>query len=69
MFLKIPQYSQENTCARISFLIKLQTCNYIKKETLTQLFPCEISEIFENIYFEVYLRATVPSSLFLDLNS
>ena len=24
MFLKILQYSQENTCARVSFLIKLQ---------------------------------------------
>ena len=31
-FLKIAQISQENTCARVSFLIKLQAsaCNFIK---------------------------------------
>ena len=34
--VKISQNSQENTCARVSFLIELQTeaCNFIKKETL-----------------------------------
>ena len=38
--LEILQNSQENTCARVSFLIKLQTsaCNVIKKETLAQVF-------------------------------
>ena len=36
VFLEILQNSQENTCARVSFLIKLQVeaCNFIKKETL-----------------------------------
>ena len=34
MFFKISQNSQENTYARVSFLIKLQTSNFIKKETL-----------------------------------
>ena len=36
MFLKISQNSQENACARASFLIKLhvQACNFIKKDTL-----------------------------------
>ena len=30
--------------AKVSFLIKLQaeTCNFIKKETLAQVFPCEL---------------------------
>ena len=32
VFLEISQNSQENTCARVSFLIKL---GLIKKETLT----------------------------------
>ena len=43
MFLKISQNSQENTCARASFLLKLQalSSNFIKKETLAQLFPFE----------------------------
>ena len=36
VFLKIAQHLQENTCARVSFLIKLQTPgNFIKKEALT----------------------------------
>ena len=38
MFLEIPQNSPENTCARVSFLMKLQAlaCNFIKKETLAR---------------------------------
>ena len=38
MFLEISQNSQENICARVSFLIKLQAeaCNFIKKETLAE---------------------------------
>ena len=39
VFLKISQNSQENTCARVSFLIKLQA--FIKKETLAQVFSCK----------------------------
>ena len=36
VFLEISQNSQEDTCAIVSFLIKLQAeaCNFIKKETL-----------------------------------
>ena len=41
------QKSQENTCARVSFL------NFIKKETLTQVFSCEFCEIFENNFFYI----------------
>ena len=33
VFLEVSQNSQENTCARVSFL-----CNFIKKETLAQVF-------------------------------
>ena len=47
--LEISQNSQENTCVRVSFLIKLQasTCNFTKKETLA----CEFCEISKNTYF------------------
>ena len=45
--------SQENTCARVSFLI-----NFIKKETLAQVFSCEIFEISKNTFFTEYLRPT-----------
>ena len=59
MFLKISQNSQENTCARVSFFIKLhalrhatlskkrlEACNFIKNETLAQVFSCEFCEFF-----------------------
>ena len=37
VFLKIYQNSQENTCATVSFIIKLKA--FIKKEILAQRFP------------------------------
>ena len=39
-------------CQRVSFLIKLQAeaCNFIKKETLTQVFSCEFCEISVNTF-------------------
>ena len=64
LFLKISQKSQENTCARVSFLKKLQdsTCNYIKKETLAQVFSRDFCEIFKNIFFTDHLRTTASAS-------
>ena len=51
VFLKTSQNSQENTCASVSFLIKLQTSgNFIKKEALAQVFSYEIWEIFMNTF-------------------
>ena len=51
VFLEISQNAQENTCVRASLLIKLQACNFIKKETLTQVFSCEFCEIFKSNFF------------------
>ena len=52
MFLEISQNSQENTCARASFLIKFpQACNFIKKENLTQMLYCEFCEISKTTFF------------------
>ena len=52
MFLEISPNSQENTSARVSFLIKLQVaCNFIKKEALALVFSCEFCKIFKNIFF------------------
>ena len=50
VFLGISQNSQENTCTRVSFLIKLQACNFIKKETLMQVFSCEFWKISQNTF-------------------
>ena len=48
---------QENTRARVSFLIKLQAkaCNFIKKR-LAQVFSCEFFEHFKNTFFIEYLQ-------------
>ena len=63
--LEILQNSLENTCVRVSFLIKLQalTCNFIKKEALAQVFFCEFYEIFKNTFFTEHLRATASLTL------
>ena len=52
VFLEISQKSQENTCARVSFLIKLQAeaCNFVKKEALVQVFSSEFCEISMNTF-------------------
>ena len=49
-----------NMPAKVSFLIKLQaeTCNFIKKETLEQVFPCEFFKIFKNNFFTEHLWTT-----------
>ena len=52
LFLEISQNSQESSCARVSFLKKLwpQASTFIKKETLAQLFSCELCEISKNTF-------------------
>ena len=43
--------SLEDTCARVSFLInKANACDFIKKETFTQVFSREFCEIFKRTY-------------------
>ena len=68
MFVEIWQNSQENTCARASFLIKLQAYNFIKKETLTQVFSCEFCKIFKNTYFTEHLWTTASKVFSLSKN-
>ena len=58
MFLEVSQDSLENTSARASFLIKLQACKFIKKETLASVFSYEFCEISKNICFTEQLWAT-----------
>ena len=55
--LKISEYSQE-------YIEGLKACSFIKKETPAQVFSCEYSGIFKNIYFEEHLR-TAASELTL----
>ena len=46
VFIEISQNSQENTCTRVSFLIKLQAWG------LAQVFCCEFCEISKNTFFK-----------------
>ena len=58
VFLEILQNSQECIYSRVSFLKKLQAgdCNFIKKETLAQMFSCEFCDISKN----TFLHRTPP---------
>ena len=68
VFLEILQNSPENNCARVSFLIKLQVlvCNFIKKESLAQVFSFEFCEISKNNFFTEHLRTTASVGIFRD---
>ena len=59
----------ESTCAKVSFLIKLQanTCNFIKDETLRQMFSSEFSENFKNTFFTEHPWATNSVFGYIDL--
>ena len=51
--LEISLNSQENTCTKDSFLIKLQPkgSNFINKESLAQVFSCEFCKISKKTFF------------------
>ena len=62
LFLKISQNVQENTCARISFLINLQApATLLKKETGARVFSCEFSKILKSIFFTEHLLRLLPN--------
>ena len=58
VFLEISQSSQEDPCARASFLIKLQAeaCNFIKKETLAQIFQVKTNKFISFIDRVTYMH-------------
>ena len=59
-FPKVSKNSQETTCARVSFLIKLQdkVTKYILKDTMTQLSSSEFYEILKNIFPTEHIQTT-----------
>ena len=67
VLLEISHNSQENTCVRVSFLIKLQAeaTNFIKNEALAQMFPCEFSKISKNTFFIEHLCILIVLSQML----
>ena len=40
-----------------------EACNFIKKETLAQVFSCEFWEIFKNTFFIEHLRETTSENI------
>ena len=38
-----------------------EACNFIKKETLAQVFSCQFCEIFKNTFFTEYLQTTASN--------
>ena len=54
MFLKISQNSQENTCARVSFLIKIQALGlqlYQKERLRRKCFPANFAKFSRITFF------------------
>ena len=49
VFLEISQNPQGNTFVRVSFLIE-RSGTLLKKETLAQVFSCELCEICKNTF-------------------
>ena len=59
VFLESFQNSQQNTCSRV-----LESCNFIEKGTLAQMFSYEFYEISKNIFsYRTYLVAAFISTL------
>ena len=56
MFLEIPQNSQENTCARVSFLIKLPATS-LKRRPLHKYFPVNFAKILGTPFYKTPLVA------------
>ena len=57
VFLEIFQNSQENTCARVSFLIKLQACvTLLKKRLWHRCFPVNFAKFLRTPFFTEHLR-------------
>ena len=70
VFLEKSRNSQGNTCARVSFLIKLQAegCNFTKKEILAQALSCEFCEISENTFSHRTPPVDASGSFTIDRN-
>ena len=61
MSLKVSQNSQKSTCARFFFqkTLQVEASNFIKKETLVQVFSREFCKISKNTFFTEHLWTTV----------
>ena len=58
LFCKKRCFKQFRKIRRRTPVPEPETCNFIKKETLAQVFSCEFSEISKNTFFVEHLWAT-----------
>ena len=49
VFLKIPQSSQDNTCARVSLLINLQAWSYLKKTSIGCFYSSSVLDALKTL--------------------
>ena len=49
-------------------VLRPETCDFIKKETLAQLLSCEFCEISKKTFFTEQLRTTVSEALKPEMN-
>ena len=70
MFLEILHISQQNTCGRVSFLIKMQaqSCNFVKEKILAQVFSWKFCKISKNTFFIERLRVTASNNYLISLS-
>ena len=57
------KFTGKHLCQSI-FLKKAQACNFIKKETLAQVFSCEFWNISKNTFFTEHIRTTASGESF-----
>ena len=43
------------------YVLRPEACNFIKKDTLVQVFSCELSEIVKNTFFTEHIWATASA--------
>ena len=66
VLFKISQNLQENTCARVSFLIKLQAsgCNFIKKRLWHRCFPVNFANFLKTPFLQNTFGQMLPRRVF-----
>ena len=63
--LKQSPFTGKHLCQILSFKVRSsQVCNFIEKETLSQVFSCEFCQILQNTFFTEHLWTTTLAQMF-----
>ena len=59
----LTKFTGKHLCHSLFFnKLQPQACNFIKKDTLAQVFSCELCEISKKIFFTEHLRTTASET-------